>query len=942
MKHLKWRRFCLIKILLFFLQIEIHGDSTIHTRALRGSGRRRSMSTCEKRKDNQTSMSLQDTVFSWSLKDVLNKDLYKNEVKDIPRTFSSASQYKDSFMVPLVEETRASLCAGIGAVGQAAVREIWSIESKTLRIERKKHKQLPMYLYKLQLKPITDNPKYHARGAYEPETGDIIALTDVREPKSINDLNRSFSGFPYLIALVHRVEDEDDNEVLILSSKPIDDVRAKSIFAVYLMNITTNMRIWKALLHTRDVGNMNIINKVLRTDSSVGGHCSHCVSGEELSVARSNLRSIISSCNLDQSQEAAIRSSISMRNCTHQTMVKLIWGPPGTGKTKTVSSLLYILFKINCRTVTCAPTNTAVLQVAERLVGQVVGTLTHQNYGLGDVVLFGNGERMKIDDHDLLHDVFLDYRAESLLECFLPFSGWKHTLESTISLLENPRRQYKLYVQQTRSCQKYSKGPIAQNREKRKTERKGKIEGKRNDILTFAEYMSKQVLSLGGKLTFCIKNLCTHMPTKLMALDVVERMTLVLDHLESLLGRKDTVLHFFRSATAIHRNQLVVLLKSLPVIFTDVNLNGIAQRNDLLTKIKKFCLQNARLFFCTASSSCKLQTPGMAPLEFLIIDEAAQLKECESAIPLQLPGLRHAILIGDEKQLPAMVQSKMAEDAEFGRSLFKRLALLGQKKHLLNVQYRMHPSISHFPNKEFYGSKILNGRNVKESSYTRRFLQETMFGSYSFINISEGEEDFHKGGHSPRNLAEVAVINEILSRLLSESIATRLRISVGVISPYKGQVIAIQEKLGKTYSADKKSCFSVSVRSVDGFQGGEEDVIIISTVRSNKNGSVGFLSNSQRTNVALTRARYCLWILGNGATLTNSGSVWKSLVDDAKLRGSYYDADDDSKLAQVITKAAARVAKSRRKGSDDPASLLSSQLALLSLRDKSGRSSRHR
>lgn len=81
---------------------------------------------------------------------------------------------------------------------------------------------------------------------------------------------------------------------------------------------------------------------------------------------------------------------------------------------------------------------------------------------------------------------------------------------------------------------------------------------------------------------------------------------------------------------------------------------------------------------------------------------------------------------------------------------------------------------------------------------------------------------------------------------------TRKRISIGVISPYKAQVYAIHGKIGKTYSED--SNFSVSVCSVDGFQGGEEDVIIISTVRCNGNGSVGFLSNRQRTNVALTRA----------------------------------------------------------------------------------------
>ena len=79
--------------------------------------------------------------------------------------------------------------------------------------------------------------------------------------------------------------------------------------------------------------------------------------------------------------------------------------------------------------------------------------------------------------------------------------------------------------------------------------------------------------------------------------------------------------------------------------------------------------------------------------------------------------------------------------------------------------------------------------------------------------------------------------------------------SVGVISPYKGQVGLLQEKIEKKYIPYKDK-FCISIRSVDGFQGGEEDIIIISTVRSNGSGAVGFLSNFQRTNVALTRARY--------------------------------------------------------------------------------------
>lgn len=82
------------------------------------------------------------------------------------------------------------------------------------------------------------------------------------------------------------------------------------------------------------------------------------------------------------------------------------------------------------------------------------------------------------------------------------------------------------------------------------------------------------------------------------------------------------------------------------------------------------------------------------------------------------------------------------------------------------------------------------------------------------------------------------------------------RLSVGVISPYNAQVCALENKLGKTSSMGSDSGFSISVRSVDGFQGGEEDIIVISTVRSNPMGLVGFLSNPQRTNVALTRPRF--------------------------------------------------------------------------------------
>ncbi|KAF8407485.1 hypothetical protein HHK36_006619 [Tetracentron sinense] len=693
--------------------------------------------------------------------------------------------------------------------------------------------------------------------------------------------------------------------VVVLSSKPITIERGlnkkkEPLFAVFLINMTTNNRVWKALNPDILGGNMSIIKEVLHTDSSVGNNCTRCSSQGDSSVTGSVLQADLHSFNLNKSQTNAVLSSIAARGCIHKNSVKLIWGPPGTGKTKTVGSLLWALLRMKCRTLMCAPTNIAVLEVTARLVRLVRDSLKHDSYGLGDVVLLGNGKRMKIDDHDELLDIFLDYRVKSLEKCFAPLSGWKYSIDSMIWLLENPKQQYLLYVEKEKK--KNEDGD--EDEDEDKDEDEDEDEEEEEDLLTIGEFIEKRFDFIEEGLKLCIVNLYTHLPTSFISLGVVENMIRALSLLESLgtllhtgtctseeinsvfkhlNDEESTVTGSNTFLLSKARNHCLKILRCLRETFTLPDLSDVSIRN--------FCLQSAYLIFCTASTSANLHIEGMTPLELLVVDEASQLKECESAIPLQLPGIRHAILIGDERQLPAMVKS----EAEFGRSLFERMVSLGQEKHLLNVQYRMHPSISLFPNMEFYNKQISNAPNVRERSYEKQFLQEKMYGSYSFINVAYGKEDSHA---RYKNMVEVAVVATSVGSLFKASVATRKRVSVGVISPYKAQIYAIQEKLGDRYSTC--SDFSVSIRSVDGFQGGEDDVIIISTVRCNGNGSVGFLSKHQRTNVALTRARYCLWILGNGPTLINSGSIWKKLVLDAKDRGCVYNAEEDRSLAEAI------------------------------------------
>ncbi|CAI9777673.1 unnamed protein product [Fraxinus pennsylvanica] len=936
-----------------------------------------------------------DLVFSWSPNDVMNKYLYRNQVERIPETFSSPRNYFKSFIYPLIEETHADLHSKFTSVYHAPVREIFYVE------ERRDFRPPKNLFYTMWLKRFKSDSEQDGHEIYEPEVGDLIALTDVK-PECIDDLDRPKRR--YTIAIVQGMEDDDFTEepsefipIPILSSNPLtfdkEEGQEDKLFAVHLTNLTTNMRIWNALHPELSGENMKIFNSLLRINPAEEVNCTLCFDEQTRNIHESRLREVIGTFGMDDSQEAAILSCIITKECHHRNNVELIWGPPGTGKTKTVASLLFALLKMKCRTLTCAPTNIAVLGVTRKFLSLLSGTLLYDTYGLGDVVLFGNEKRMNADDNEDLYDVFLDYRISVLLKCFAPLTGWRGRIKSMTDLLEDPEELYQQYLSREikeqekadgddcdtvnkNEKERFSRGKpsgsqemetetetetdtemdngnfkeilrkkymkkivhtlrmnkkrklkqrepfrkrsqLKCDRRKNKNEKNREKASKKGDIpWTFEEYMKKKFNSVGRQLILHTTSLYTHLPSSFLNLEVVKNMVRALDMIKAM----RTLIHNVYVAnedlrgvlkgtgeTGKHFNPLCKIrlecLEVLKFLRDKFSLPQFIDKKEVTEiDIRNLCLQHACLIFCTASSSAKMKCLGSSPLELLIIDEAAQLKECESAIPLQLPGLRHAILVGDEKQLPAMVQSKICEKADFGRSLFERLVILGHSRHLLDVQYRMHPSISLFPNTEFYGKQIRDGPNVREQAYVRRFLKGDIFGSYSFIDVTSGKEQFDDR-HSLKNMVEVYIIAEIVSNLYKESVTSKHKVRVGCLSPYKAQVFAIQQVLGKKYSNDADKDFSVNVRSVDGFQGGEEDVIIFSTVRSNGKGSVGFLSNRQRANVALTRARYCLWILGNSATLLNSGSIWEKIVLDSMSRDSFFDAFDDKNMAQAITSA---------------------------------------
>ncbi|XP_030461793.2 uncharacterized protein LOC115681846 [Syzygium oleosum] len=680
----------------------------------------------------------------------------------------------------------------------------------------------------------------------------------------------------------------------------------KPMYAVFLINISTNSRIWNALHMSL---NLDIVKEVLCTDLVANKASNLCITKGDGSGSEGLDERVCH--DLNESQIKAVAACLNKLQCENKPSVELIWGPPGTGKTKTLATLLFTLLKRKYRTIVCAPTNVAIKEVAYR----VLKLLKESDSGisteresllcyLGDVLIFGNKERLKVDWD--IEEIYLEHRVVCVAECFSKVTGWFQCLTSMIDTLADCVRQYQIFLEDERTKRR-KPGSSDDGSECGSSEEDGNCE-----LKSFLEFFRDRFKATVQPLRRCLFIFCTHI-SRTNFQNITSLLTL-LDSFETLLsGEKldsemmeitlscdERSLFSFETSMGplynlyMKRQECLSMLLTVRDSLKDLKLPNFTSKD----MIADFCYQQASLIFCTASSSYKLYSVEMEPLNLLVIDEAAQLKECESVIPLQLPGAKHLILVGDECQLPAMVESKVSGRAGFGRSLFERLSSLGYSRQLLNIQYRMHPSISLFPTSNFYQNPILDGPNVKSTSYRKSHLPWPMFGPYSFISIPDGREEVGDDGFSLKNPVEVEVVLRILRNLYRAWRGSEENLTVGVISPYAAQVAAVQAKLGKRYENIKG--FLVKVKSVDGFQGGEEDIIIISTVRSNLRGTIGFLSNTKRTNVALTRARYCLWIVGNGETLTKSKSVWQALVDNAKSRACFFNVDDDKDLANAI------------------------------------------
>ncbi|MDZ7860327.1 MAG: IGHMBP2 family helicase [Candidatus Krumholzibacteriota bacterium] len=293
---------------------------------------------------------------------------------------------------------------------------------------------------------------------------------------------------------------------------------------------------------------------------------------------------------------------------------------------------------------------------------------------------------------------------------------------------------------------------------------------------------------------------------------------------------------------------------------------------------------------CATNSTAGSDVLSGRHFDLLVLDEATQSTEPEALIPLVKAD--RAVLAGDHKQLPPTILSEDARRQGLGKSLFERLLEIhGDRiREMLKVQYRMNQDIMGFSSNEFYSGKLTAHQSVKKwtlrdlgATAPRSEFQRFVFDPgrpVVFIDTTgkESREETSKDSKSFFNRFEAKLAVDIIKTAADTGID---HYDIGLIAPYKAQTEFIRSLI-----SDERT----EINTVDGFQGREKEVIILSLVRTNKDGNIGFLKDLRRLNVSLTRAKKKLIVIGHSPTLSTHES-YRRLIDYIKGKNGYYPAE---------------------------------------------------
>ncbi|XP_027650780.2 protein ZGRF1 isoform X2 [Falco peregrinus] len=302
----------------------------------------------------------------------------------------------------------------------------------------------------------------------------------------------------------------------------------------------------------------------------------------------------------------------------------------------------------------------------------------------------------------------------------------------------------------------------------------------------------------------------------------------------------------------------------------------------------KTILQQVKVVGVTCAA-CPFPCLNALKFPVVMLDECSQITEPASLLPIARFQCEKLVLVGDPKQLPPTIQgSESVHEKGLEQTLFDRLCLMGHKTILLRTQYRCHPAISAIANELFYEGNLIDGVSEKDRSPLLDWLPTLCFYNVNGVEQIERDNSFY-------NMAEVHFAVKLIQALVASGIKGS---AIGLITLYKSQMCKTQNLLSDIHS-EAFELKAVQVSTVDAFQGAEKEIIVLSCVRTRQ---IGFIDSEKRMNVALTRAKRHLLIVGNLACLSRN-RLWGRVIHHCKgwENGLQHASQCEQQLNEILT-----------------------------------------
>lgn len=650
--------------------------------------------------------------------------------------------------------------------------------------------------------------------------------------------------------------------------------KGEVIFFRIVSNLTTSFREYNSLLR------LNFKFPFLNHQNISESVISYFDNRTNMNCFIENNHSLYKEYN--QSQSNVISNIYSWEINKSKSNLCLVKGPPGTGKTHTIIGIIRMLrkkHKSKCKILICAPSNNAIDELTVRLYKHFEedkGKDNEECLSKRELVRFyANNEKSVYDEQ---------YPSSYIL--------------------------YKNYINIDSS--KVFNNEAFEKKSKSKIESKYIINHRRIDN------KQKKPENSQPKLTNPSHNILSLLYSTNITSSIINDQQTSFDIQINQL-RQEIKLQPKHMATTIEK-KIEEIKRNKERHFYRINKGNIEEK----------VLSEAKIVTTTLNSSGHSKLKSIK-FDYLIIDEASQAIEPSCLIPIEKAN--NIILFGDEMQLPPTVFNDKNIYSKYNRSLFERcidiinsdIVLLNYGLYMLDIQYRMESKILKFVSETFYNGKVKCGlmkKSERKFSSKKSIFEKILHFEFAFLYYSYKESTQVKEGQSLfsySNKKECYYTIEFLFKFITNikkenlrlNFEGKIKISIGVISFYKEQVCLLRQHFNILFSnhennKDNNNCFEgsfrrsdedilfdIEINTVDSFQGKEKDVIIISCVRSNETGSIGFLNEYKRLNVSISRAKYICIIIGDLDTIEKSENYyWNKLIEFHKKESTLIGIND--------------------------------------------------